>query len=103
MVRWQETGTPKARVKRIGRTRRASAGDKHDERRKVCVLIAQAIARPRAETGPSRLLMPRLQERDRWIVINSLRVHRADEAKLIHDFCGVRHELAHPCATFSVL
>ena len=76
----QEAAAPEAREQRLVGIQRLRLREHHDERRQVPILAAQAVADPRAHARPARLLAAALDERDRRIVIDRVRVHRLDDA-----------------------
>src|SRR5262245_61853596 len=76
--------------------------EQHDKRRQVLVLTAETVAEPGAHTWPSWLLKSSLDERDRRIVVDRIRVHCFDDGDVIDDLCGVRQELADPGTCLTV-
>ena len=64
---------------------------------------AEAVTEPRAHARPARLLEPGLDERDRRVVIDRIRVHRLDDGDVVDDLRGVRQQLADPGAGLPVL
>ena len=76
--------------------------DEHDERRKVIVHAAEAVVGPSAHARTAGQLAAGLEERDRRIVIDSLRVHRADHADVIGDAADVRQQFAELAAALAV-
>jgi hypothetical protein len=65
--------------------------DQHDEGRQVRVGAAEAVADPRAERRPARLLVAGLEERDARLVVDRVGVHRVHEAQLVAmaPVCGI--------------
>jgi hypothetical protein len=101
--RRQETAAPQAREERLVGVDRLRLREEHDEGRQVLVLAAEAVTEPRAHARASRLLEPRLDERNRGIVIDRLGVHRLDDGDVVDDLRRVRQELADPRARLPVL
>ncbi len=100
MAAVEKAVAPESRVQRLVAF---VLGDEHDERRQVLVHRAQAVADPRADRRAAGDLRAGLKERDRGVVVDGLGVHALDEAQLVGQRGGVRHQLAHPRAAFAVL
>jgi hypothetical protein len=100
MLARQKTRAPQAAIQRL--VPRLAAGDEHYECRQIVVGAPQAVADPRAHARPPRLLASGLDEGDRRIVVDRLGVQRVDEAQLVHDLRGVRHQLADRRAALAV-
>ena len=75
------------RVRQLGRD--------HDERRQVLVEGPQAVADPGAEARPREGDRTRVEAEGRLEVVGVVRVHRADEANVVHDAADVREEVAY--------
>ncbi len=101
--RRQEARSPEAIRQRLPAVARAVLRHHHDKAGQILVLAAQTVRHPRAQARPARELEAGLRERDRGIVIDLLRVHRLDEAEVVHDLRRVRQELADPGARLAVL
>ena len=99
----QKAAAPEAREQRLVRIQRLRLREHHDERGQVPILAAQAVADPRAHAGTARLLAAALDERDRRIVIDRVRVHRLDDGDVVDDLGDVRQQLADPRAGLPVL
>ena len=97
----QEAAAPEAREDRLARVLAGALRDHRDERGEVGVLGAEAIARPGAHAGVTRLLVPRVHERDRRVVVDRLGVEALDEAQLVGDRLQVREQVADPEAVLA--
>ncbi len=100
MKRGQKSAAPESGVERLPAI--AVTGEHHDKTGQVFVITAQAVAKPGAHAGPSRLLRAGLEEGHRRVVVDGIRMHGLDEAKLIHHFGRVGQQFAHPHAAFAV-
>jgi hypothetical protein len=96
----QESTPPQPRVERLVHLPRR---DEDDERGQVLVVAAEPVVHPRAHARTPRDLRARLQERDRGIVVDRLRVHRPDNTEVVDDAGGVREEVGDPRAVLPVL
>ena len=103
ILRGQKAAAPHALVQRLRIRRSARSRNERDKGRQVRVVRAEAIRHPCAKRGPTADLMPGLQQRHRWIVIDRLGVQRADEADLIRELRGVRQQLTQPHAALAML
>ena len=63
MLAGQEAAAPQPREQRLIVLLPRALRDHHDEGRQVLVLAAQAVAQPRAQAGPARLLRAGLDDR----------------------------------------
>ena len=97
----QEAAAPEARKQALTRAfliRR----DEHDERREVIVHAAEAVVGPSAHARTARQLAAGLEERNRGVVVDGVRVHRPDHADVIGDSTDVREEFANLRAGLAV-
>jgi hypothetical protein len=69
----------------------ATLRDHHNKRRKVLILTTDAIAYPKPQTWSAGLLATRLQKGDRWVMIDILGLHAADNC----DAIGQLREMGH--------
>src|SRR6185436_7945341 len=100
---WEEPACPQTREQRLVGIDRVCLREQDDEGRKVLILTAEPVTEPGAHAWASRLLKSSLNERDRWIVIDRLGVHRLDDGNVVDDFCRMRKELTHPRSRLSIL
>ena len=102
MIGRQKGAAPQPRVEWLG-LRVGVLVQQHDERRQALALASQAVADPRAETRPARLLMSGLKEGDRRIVVDRFGVHRADDADVVGDLSVPWQQVTDPLAGLAVL
>ena len=100
MLRRQKTAAPIAAQQRLARF---VFGDQHDKRRQVLAGVAQAVMQPGADRGPAGQLRAGLEKRDGRAVVDRLGEHRADDAQVVGDLCGVRQQFADPRAALAML
>ena len=100
MFRGEKTGAPEVRHERLTFF---ILRNEHDEGREIGVGAAETVVEPRAETRAAGNLRTRLHERHAGAVVNRFGVHRANDAEVVGDFCGVREEFAVPRAAPAVL
>ena len=98
VARREEAARPKPREQRLVGVDGVRLRQEHDERRQRLVLAAETVTEPRAHARPARLLESGLDERDRRIVIDRVRVHRLDDGDVVDDLRRVGQELADPRA-----
>src|SRR5215207_498478 len=103
MLRRQKAAAPQARKQWLIIAAIAGQRDHHHECRQVVVLASQTVAQPGAKAGPARNLVPRLNKRDGWVVINGFGVQGLDNANVVGDLRGVRQKLADPSSALTVL
>ena len=101
MARWEKAAAPQARIQ--GLVGSTFFCDQDHKGGKILVIAPQAVIDPRADTGAARELRPGLEKSDGRVVIDGLGLHRPDDAEVVHDFRGVREQLAHPGAGLAVL
>ena len=97
----QKARSPQPREQRLIGIQRLRLREHHDERRQIMVLAAQPVADPGAHARTAGLLAAALDERDRRIVIDRVRIHRLDDGNVVHDLGGVRQQFADPGAAIS--
>ena len=96
----QKAAAPQAFVQRLAAL---VLGDQHAKGGQVVVGRAQAVAEPRSDRRPPGDLRARLEERDRRVVVDGLRIHRLDETQVVRHAGGVRQQFAEPRARLAVL
>jgi hypothetical protein len=74
----------------------------HHEAGKVLVFAAQAVEEPGAEAGTGESLLARVHLKAGAVVIDVVRDHRADEAKIVHASGDVREQFADGRAALAV-
>ena len=99
--RRQKRRVPQPAIQRL--VARFAAGDHHDEGGQIGVVGPQAVAEPRAQARPPRLLAAGLQHGDAGVVVDRLGVQRFEKAEPIDDLRRVRQEVADPRAAAAVL
>jgi len=101
--RGQEARAPEAIVERLVIGTAATEGRHHHVGREIGVLAAEAVGGPGADARTAGQLRARLHERDRRVVIDGFRVHRAHHAPFVGLRGDVRDQFAEPVARLPVL
>ena len=101
MVAWQKTAAPKSCIKWL-RLRVGAFAVQDNKGGQVFICTAETVAGPSTKAGASGLLMAGLEKGDRWIVIDGLGMHRADEAHFVDNFRVPWKEVADAGAGFAV-
>ena len=78
-------------------------GHQHHERRQVLIQRTESVRSPGAQARPASDLVARLHIRDCRFVVDSLRMHAADEAHVVDHLGRVRQQLRDPHARLPVL
>ena len=99
----QEAGAPEAVIERLVVRSAAAEGRHHHVGREVGILAAEAVGGPSADAGATGQLASRLHERDRRVMVDGFRVHRADDAPFVGLRGDVRNQFAEPIAGLAVL
>jgi hypothetical protein len=100
MLRREKARSPQPAIE--GLIASLAAGDHHDECRQVVVFRAQAVTKPRPETGTPRLLAAGLQQRESRVVVDGFSIERTDQAQLVSQLGCVRQELAELHAALAI-
>src|SRR5215216_3635760 len=99
----EESAAPQAGEERLVALISGALRDQYDERRQILGEIPDAVAEPGAKARATGLLRACLNESNRGVVIDSLRVDRSEKTDLVRDLPVVRQEFAEPKAGSAVL
>ena len=77
-----------------GNRLRAAAlrGSQHHEAGQILALAAEAVEHPRTHRGPSLYHRARVHQRVRRVVVDGVRLHRADDREFVRDRSEVRED-----------
>ena len=103
VARRKKATGPKARKQRLVGVDGVRLGEQHDERRAGCRSRCRYHTGPGAQARAAGLLRACLNERDRRIVIDRVRVDCLHDGEIVDNLRGVRKQFAHPCAGLAVL
>jgi hypothetical protein len=97
-----ERAGQEGRLPVLGILDRKAAGAHGEKARQVLVLGPQAIQHPGADAGPRLDRVAAVHEHQRRFVVGHLGVHRADDGDVVDVGGGLREDLAHLDAAFTV-